>query len=371
MRFTEYRTVGKVPTFEDSDYGYDAQVLSIETWDPYAIRHAVAMANSFGGVIYVGVDRNGTVVGSDPDVESDICADLDFHRVSYAMDVLRFGSMSCLRIIVPISDTPMLIDGRYPVMLPSGIGEHQIRTHSWNMNHSINQYWRSLSSKRYMVSMENIDRGALSLFLKMIGERSSDDIEGDCVRTLMTDWHKEEFMLSACMLNLFSTWNIPGYLISIVFSMDDGRGHSSHRLRDPMFLNVMFVLERMERYIEDNGMSDRYHLPSIREALVNAVVNSVCSDNQDIHVRIQPARISISNPGSLDESKGLGMVIDHRYSRPLSEDAMEVFKAIGMARGEGSGLGLMIRGCREAGVPEPIFTTEYKTFKVTFPAKGM
>jgi ATP-dependent DNA helicase RecG len=94
----------------------------------------------------------------------------------------------------------------------------------------------------------------------------------------------------------------------------------------------------------------------IREAIVNAVAHRDYTSNGSVQVMVFGDRVEIWNPGSLPPSLSLAQLRQPHGSipaNPLLAEPLYLTQYI-----ERLGTGDMIRRCREAGLPEPVFLLE-------------
>ena len=107
-----------------------------------------------------------------------------------------------------------------------------------------------------------------------------------------------------------------------------------------------------------------YEIPPevIREAIVNAVAHRDHTSNGSVQVSVQVMvfadRVEIWNPGSLPPSLSLAQLRQPHGSIPANPLLAEPLHLTQYIERLGTGTGDMIRRCREAGLPEPVFSLE-------------
>ena len=121
---------------------------------------------------------------------------------------------------------------------------------------------------------------------------------------------------------------------------------------------VQFVLRniRMGCRLEGVYRQDIYELPpdSIRELIVNAVMNCSYIQNSNIQVAIYDDRLEITSPGRLP----MGQTIERMkqgYSKIRNEALASAFEYMGYIEHWGSGILRVMQEVRDAGLPEPEF----------------
>lgn len=120
-----------------------------------------------------------------------------------------------------------------------------------------------------------------------------------------------------------------------------------------------FVLKDLERV-----RIPEYPPEAIREALTNAVGHRDYFDSNDVLIDIYKDRLQITNPGGLLH----GQTINNFYKVPRHRNPLVYQFLHDMRYGEGLGLGvpLIIKLMREANLPDPEFNNFGNVFRVTF-----
>ena len=95
-----------------------------------------------------------------------------------------------------------------------------------------------------------------------------------------------------------------------------------------------------------------------REAIVNAVAHRDYTSNGSVQVMVFADRVEIWKPGSLPPSLSLAQLRQPQGSIPANPLLAEPLYLTQYIERLGTGTGDMIRRCREAGLPEPVFSLE-------------
>jgi predicted HTH transcriptional regulator len=103
-----------------------------------------------------------------------------------------------------------------------------------------------------------------------------------------------------------------------------------------------------------------YEIPAevIREAILNAVAHRDYTSNGSVQVMVFADRVEVWNPGSLPPSLSLAQLRQPHGSIPANPLLAEPLYLTQYIERLGTGTGDMIRRCREAGLPEPVFSLE-------------
>jgi tetratricopeptide (TPR) repeat protein len=104
----------------------------------------------------------------------------------------------------------------------------------------------------------------------------------------------------------------------------------------------------------------RYPMVAVREIVANALVHRDYGDSHScIHVRLFEDRLEIVSPGTWtgkdlgpDQAQPMGVLVGESHKRNFR--LARAMAWVGRFEGEGSGIPLAVRDCREAGAPEPV-----------------
>lgn len=125
---------------------------------------------------------------------------------------------------------------------------------------------------------------------------------------------------------------------------------------------VDFVLSKLALAVgtraESNQAPVAYELPPevVREAIVNAVAHRDYTSNGSVQVMLFSDRLEVWNPGALPPSLTLQNLREPHGSVPGNPLVAEPLYLTKYIERMGTGTRDMIRRCREAGLPEPMFT---------------
>ncbi len=126
-------------------------------------------------------------------------------------------------------------------------------------------------------------------------------------------------------------------------------------------INVEFVMtDRPER----EEIWD-YPLDAVREAIINTVCHRDYTIFSNVEVRIYDDRLMVWSPGGLPSGITLEDLLKLHSSKLRNKGIGGVFYDIKLIEQWGGGIEKMIKFCREAGLPDPVFEEE-QGFRVTF-----
>ncbi|MEM9897263.1 MAG: ATP-binding protein [Bacteroidota bacterium] len=109
-----------------------------------------------------------------------------------------------------------------------------------------------------------------------------------------------------------------------------------------------------------------YSEAALREALLNAVAHKDYSSGNPIQIKVYNDRISIWNAGALPPTLTVKRLFEPHPSIPYNPDiALTLFRA-GLIESWGRGTIKIIEECKTSGLPSPEFTDEFSGLMVTF-----
>lgn len=105
--------------------------------------------------------------------------------------------------------------------------------------------------------------------------------------------------------------------------------------------------------------------PSLREALINALVHRDYSRNEPVTVEAFRSRIEITSPGGLLAHQTAARVLD-QPPRARNQKLYDSARLAGLVESRGRGIDLMVAKAEEARIPGPMFRDDGESFKVVF-----
>lgn len=355
--------------------------------DSDLVEEIICMANAKGGLLFLGVDRKGTITGTKPrhgantDVQQleamifnktvpNLTVDIDMPKLNEGMITL---------IKVRKSERPIgTTQGKYKRRVILGNGEPGCIP------------WHTHEMTSQMVQRGDIDYSSLPV--KRSSKTDFDLIEFDRLRSLIRQGvTADKYLLDlsndelAKVLGLMNEYHptIAGLLMlgkeeaiaentpshEIAFQMFSGL---DLRINDYMKVPLLKALERITGYFTANnnenevmlpigirlGVPD-YSLSGFREAVINAVVHRNYGLLGAVIIQWHNDRIEITNPGGFVE----GVTIDNILvtpPKPRNRTLADVFKRIGLVERSGRGVDKIYQGQVRYGRPIPDYskTTE-------------
>ncbi|MCL2711974.1 MAG: hypothetical protein FWD37_01700 [Methanomassiliicoccaceae archaeon] len=168
---------------------------------------------------------------------------------------------------------------------------------------------------------------------------------------------------------------VPGTTIDIGVFSEDGALLRDDTTAGPLIMQPDKAVEVLyERYIQGTYYIDgmdrrmRYDYPkeAVRECVMNAVIHKEYSRFLPVTIRVYPDRLEIFNHGKLPDGWTIEKLIGEHGSEPRNFRMAKVFYDAGRIEKWGIGIGMIMRSCRNAGMPDPKFEIFSDGLRVTF-----
>ncbi|MCY4028224.1 MAG: putative DNA binding domain-containing protein [Acidobacteria bacterium] len=92
---------------------------------------------------------------------------------------------------------------------------------------------------------------------------------------------------------------------------------------------------------------------ALREAVLNAVVHKDYASGATVQISVYDDKLMIWNPGQLPPDWKAEDLLEKHESKPFNPDVAHAFFRAGLVEAWGRGIDLILADCRQAGVPEP------------------
>ena len=348
-----------------------------EIWKDQYLKTLCAFANSEGGVLYIGIRKDGTPVGvENPEKFLVILPNKIRNKLGIIPDIKLelMKNKEIIKIIIKPSEMPVFYKGRFYIR--SGSTTQEVNGYDLMRiimkKHKIS--WDSLPSE---AGIDEIDEATVERFKVMAKGRlaiSENESHQNILENL--EFIKDGKLTNAAIL-LFGKNPQKFYLNSI---SRVGRFKTSTEILDTVIIkgnlfeqvdalvnaikkhiNVRYVIEDVQR----KDVWD-YPLPAIREACINALIHRDYMDSAEIQIKIYDDHIWFWNPGGLPEGITIEDLKKEHASRPRNKLIAMTFYYAGLIERWGTGTKRIVDLCKEQGLPEPEFKEEFGGFSVVF-----
>ena len=354
-----------------------------ESFDKETIKTAVALANTKGGIILIGVSDKSRIKGAQIGKDTlkdwaNMISQSTEPRIIPEIEVSEIDGKSVAIIRIkefPIK--PVSVKGKYFRRVGNSNRIMPMQEIAQMHFHSAGMSWDKLSARD--VTIEDIDVEKVKRYIKKANETGRRKIEDDekplqvleklelrkegrptWAATLLFHGRPQRFLSQAvihCGRFKEETMVIDDRMIegTIIEQVDEAMDFIRKNI------NVRFVM---------TGKPEReqiwdYPLEALREAVINAVCHRDYTISSNTEVRIYDDKLIVWSPGGLP----FGITIEGLYEPHSSvlrnKGIGGIFYDMGWIEQWGSGIDKMRKSCMKAGLPEPQFE-EYQGFRVIF-----
>ncbi len=351
-----------------------------QSWHDDYLKWVCGFANAQGGVIFIGKDDNGNVVGV---TESKKLMDDIPNKIRNAIGITvevnlhEENGNHFIEIITPPYSVPISLRGRY--YYRSGSTKQELTGASLNefLLKKSGKTWDDVIEPR--ANFEDIDKKAVNTFLKAsenagrLPENNDLSIPELFEKLRLT----ENGQLKRSALVLFGKDPGKFYPNTFVkigrFGNDDADLKFQETEEGNLIALLQGVLNQLNRKfltrpIEFEGMhrieKGEYPVAAIREMLLNALVHRNYV-GAPIQIRVYDDKISIWNEGTLPDGLTLEALKRSHSSRPRNPIIADVCFKGGYIDAWGRGTIKIIDTCKQADLPEPELTELDGGFSIT------
>ncbi|PRZ19243.1 ATP-binding protein [Flavobacterium granuli] len=339
-----------------------------QSWHDDYLKWVCGFANAQGGVIFIGKDDNGNVVGVDnfkklmDDIPNKIKNAIG---IMVEVNLHEEAGKHFIEIITHPYSVPISLRGRY--YFRSGSTKQELTAASLNefLLKKSGKNWDDVIEAR--ASFEDIDEKAVNVFLK--ASENAGRLPENEKLPLAELFEKlrltENGQLKRSALILFGIDPGKFYPNTFVkigrFGNDDADLKFQETEEGNLIVLLQAVLNQLNykfltRPIEFEGMhrieKGEYPVAAIREMLLNALVHRNYM-GAPIQIRVYDDKISIWNEGSLPDGLTLEALKRSHSSRPRNPIIADVCFKGGYIDAWGRGTIKIIDTCKKAGLPEP------------------
>lgn len=341
------------------------------SWHDDNVKSVCGFANAEGGMLVVGRDDDGVVVGL-----------IDAHRLLEELpnkmrDLLGImvdvnlrteAGLDYLEILAPAYPNPISYRGEYyyrsgstnQVLKGAGLDQFLLRKQGrhWdgvpvpgftmlNLSHTAVASFRRRAARSGRVSLEVLS--------------DSDDVLLDKLRLT------EHGLLKRAALLLFLDEPerlVTGAYVKIGFFRTDSDLLYHDEIHGDLFTQVDRVLDLLlTKYlragIKYSGLQrmETYPVPeaALREVVINAIAHKDYASKIPIQISVYDSKLMIWNPGQLPPRWTLDELTAKHASVPHNPDVVSVFFRSSLLEAWGRGIDLIRNACREHGTPPPKF----------------
>jgi ATP-dependent DNA helicase RecG len=345
-----------------------------ESWRDEYLKWICAFANAQGGVLEIGRDNRGRVIGLTDTAK--LMEDLpnkvrDLLGIVTDVDLLEEGGKPYIRITVEPYPYPVSYKGEYHVR--TGATKQMLK------GAALDRFLLSRTGKRWDsvpvpgVSVDDLDAGILKKFRVRAAKSkrlSAESLEGDDGGLIEKLRLMEGRYLKRAAVLLFHPDPerfVTGASIKIGYFETDADLRYHDEIHGDLFPQVdktmdLLLAKYLKASISYEGVQrvETYPVPegALREVLLNAVIHRDYPVGPPIQIRVYGNRLELWNPGELPDNWSLKKLLGHHPSRPFNPTVANTFFRAGEIEAWGRGIQRIFDACREAGTPEPRIQVE-------------
>ena len=338
------------------------------SWHDDYLKWIGGFANAQGGVIYIGKDDSGNIIGLADyknlmdEIPNKIKNNLG---ITAEVNLLQDGDKNYIEIIVQPYSVPISLRGRY--YYRSGSVKQELTGASLNefLLKKAGQTWDDVIEPR--ATFDDIDENTVKIFLRKAEEAGRlPEIEGLSMPQLLEKLRlAKNGQLKRAAIVLFGKEPgafYPNTFVKIGKFEDD---EFTIRFQEMEEGNLIQVLDKVLRTLDHKflirnisfeGMNRvealEYPIPALREMLLNALVhrNYMGAPTQ---IRVYDNKLSVWNHGTLPEGITLDKLTKSHSSYPRNPILAEACFRGGYIDSWGSGIMKSVDSCKAAGLQTP------------------
>ena len=354
-------------------------------WTDRALEDLAAFANTRGGTLYLGVEKDGTIVGTDA---SD-------HAIQRLANIItsRLGITPSIRVETRAGKPLLVVQvGISSAIVPCG-GRYLKRVGTTNRDFTpeelarqfltrSGQTWDSLLTP---YDIERVHPEMLTTFVQLARPRLP-YIAPDQPQLILENLGLlREGRLTNAGLLLFGRRPQERFVqarVRIGVFRSPTEVVDTHEFDGTLWEQLNGAMERFRRILQvrfEVKVSDlsleglartdiwEYPLEALREAVINALIHRDYTVATDIQIRLYDNELSIWNPGGLPSELTVEQLREPQHLSVLRNPLLaQAFYFAGLIERWGTGTARIIALCREQGLPEPEFNADALQFRVRF-----
>ncbi len=352
------------------------------SWRDEYLKWICGFANANGGVIFIGKDDAGKVVGiSDakklmeeiPNKVKDtlgILVDVNLHKSKQG---------GFVEIVVEPYPYPVNYKGQYHIR--SGSTKQELK------GAALDKFLLQKKGKRWdgvpvpKVSVKDLKQETFEFFRKraLKSQRIDEDSLTDSNEHLIENLQlkESEYLNRAAILLFHSSPEkfVTGAYIKIGYFQSDDDLKFQDEIHGNLFEQIEKAMDLLfTKYIkaeisyEGINRVEKFEYPkeAVREALMNAIAHKDYSGGVPIQISVYSDKVIFWNEGQLPDNWTVKTLLEKHASRPYNPDIANALFRSGYIESWGRGTIKIIKECKQAGIPEPVFSYDSSDISVEF-----
>ncbi len=352
------------------------------SWRDEYIKWICGFANASGGVIYIGIDDDGEVVGLEDSkrLMEDIPNKIrDILGIIVDVDLQNKDGKDFIKITVDSHPYPVSYKGQYHFR--SGSTKQELK------GTALDKFLLNKSGKKWdgvpipYISITDLKKDTLEFFKNKasLSQRGNESVLTDSDEMLLENLHLIEngFLKRAAILLFHPDPQkiINGSFIKIGFFKSDDDliyqdvidGNLFEQVEQTMKLLYSKYFKALIRYDKLQRIEEyEYPYAAVREALLNAIAHKDYAGYTPIQISVYEDYFMIWNEGLLPERWTVDNLLVKHPSIPFNPDIANAFFRSGYIESWGRGTLKIIKECEAYQLPVPKFKYDMSGFFVRF-----
>ena len=353
-----------------------------EIWRDEYLKWICGFANAQGGVIYIGKNDKGEVVGIDKaETLMDVLPNKIVTNLGIICDInlLEENDNKFIEIIVESYPNPVNYKGQYHYR--SGSTKQELKGAALDkfLLQRYGKTWDSVPVPKILV--DDLDENAFDIFRKKAKNsgRVDDDVLNDSNISLLENLEliEGDYLTRAGILLFHPKPDkyFTGSFIKIGFFITDDDLRFQDEVHGNIFEQIEKTLELLKskylkaeiRYEGASRIEEfPFPTPAFREALLNAVAHKDYSSTTPIQISVYENKMIIWNQGELPENWTVDKLTVKHPSLPYNPKISNALFRSGYIEAWGRGTINMINECIQRHLPLPSYNVDYSGVMVEF-----
>lgn len=351
-----------------------------QQWSNDCLKVISAMANSNGGMLFLGLDDQGNPMELK---NTKKLLEDNPNTIRNRLNILPMVEMDVktghkiIRIAIPPSSIPVSFNGKY--YLRSGSTVQELRGNEladFLLNKSGTPWDNCIEVHSIL---KELDHDTINEFKRLAADRLP-GIGNENDHSMILDKLNlvDNKQIKRAAVLLFGS-NPQRYyshaVVKIGKFLNDTDVQTTDIVKGNLFQEVEKSLEILRtKYLQSNisyeGIHRRdileYPYEALREAIINALIHRDYHGFSQIQIRVYPDKMIIMNEGRLPPEITAEDLKRNHLSKPRNKLLADVFYFAGFIEAWGRGTLKILEKCRDQGLPEPEFNNEHGVMTVIF-----
>ncbi len=351
-----------------------------QIWKDEYLKTICAFANSDGGVLYVGLNDFGEVVGIN---NSKKLLEILPNKINNKLGLIVDASLNVengkkyLKITVKKTYAPISYNGKFY----QRSGSNTVELNGGNLtNFLLKKYgktWDDIAEEKF--TLEEIDLNTIEKFKRLAKDRvpniQNEDNLAELLRKL--NLYEGKYLKRAAIL-LFAK-NPQAYYIQSHSKIGRFLNETDIQISDVIEGNLIDQVDKildvlrvkyLKSYISYEGVHRReileYPYEALREAVINALIHRDYTNTVNLQIKVYDEKIIMYNGATLSEEVPIDKFTKPHQSKPFNPIMAAVFYKCGFIENWGRGTINIINECEKSGLPTPSFEYDWTAVKITF-----